>query len=1363
MRGAAVLVRLLIACALVASAFGGALAAESTTGAIAGSVVNAQDAPLAGAAVVAASASGRYTAQTDARGRFTMLGIDAGTYAVSAEAHGFAPAVRAGVIVLPGETQRITFRLSASALSTGLRSIGSVRSRAGSFAVGSSAATFAVSGAAARAAASANGASGLAAYTAGTVQGAIASVPGVQQDSFANAILRGGKVDDTLFDFDSVPVPQGLIAEPGGNVVGAQLPSTGIATTTVTLAGYQAEGDNALGGIVDQIPAVGTYPGRTAVELTQGAPYRGEQLSVSSVWATPDLRWRYAFAATTGSRDFAYGDGHTFYPAEAGTYGLALARRSGSSASSNVHFRPRPGDDISLTALVAQASYDQYGTPYPGETYGAFGPSTAFGRDPNAPVTAPARVRGTLDVVKAAVDAHVAARGHAAAGVPLAVRFRLRRAVLGRSVVSRRADLALGVARRPRRGRSRTTSRTRATSGTIVKFGAGYRTSTTFLDELVPTANERVRSRPTIFSSLAYLGDTWSISPRLDVSATARFTSAHVVPSDGFIYDVSALDPHASAVYRIGNDLAARVTFDHTTVAPKPLQADRTDSTGSTAFVPLGPETQNALTYALEGGGPTQFRLTYFTQRERNRIDVLPVNFRSVVNQGQSPSAVGVPTNAGELRASGVDAWLHRGRVTFSATALRGFSSSASQFAFNGLNAAAVEAGHLFPLGYVPDVSAEPGVRDPRADSAARHAVLSYESGYRYGNGTAIVDVRRRRQAGARAQRQPRQPRLQLLLLARSVAAVRRGRAIRTSDRSARRKAPIRTRCARRRRRCCRCTSKRDRRRDSPWCWTCRTCSARRRRRSTRAIPYLIGPPGYAGGDPPTRHGTASSKAAAVRARQRRADIRRQHAGAAVDVRPCRLRAAELSGSALGRAVTALPALRAARRYRRYDVPSAMSTTAPAHAARQLHPLFVGELTGVDLRALHDRAELDEIKALMDRYAVLVVRDQPFADDEQAAFARRLDGELVTKVARSVIDSAARLKEPGLTDISNLDENDRILDAADRRRMYSLGNRLWHSDSSFQSPPARYSMLSAKAVPDAGGETEYADMRAAYDALPDALKTQIEDLRAFHSIIYSRSTIGFTEFSDAERAQFPGAEQPLVRVAPGLRAQERVRRVARLARDRLARPRRPPAAARADGARDAAAVRLPPHVAHRRLRDLGQPLHDAPRPAVRRDDAAPRPAPRDDDRSSSPIGAKPRPLSHVKNRISRRRSCIILPSPHTIEGMMNAGMLPSAADHTGRAFAVARVRRRPSRPQLHFDGAAGVADWTAAKVLVEHLFARSNKPHRQRRVRDRLPARAGATPAATSSTCTTSTTTRCRSRSPTSPARAPKPRSMPRW
>ena len=200
--------------------------------------------------------------------------------------------------------------------------------------------------------------------------------------------------------------------------------------------------------------------------------------------------------------------------------------------------------------------------------------------------------------------------------------------------------------------------------------------------------------------------------------------------------------------------------------------------------------------------------------------------------------------------------------------------------------------------------------------------------------------------------------------------------------------------------------------------------------------------------------------------------------------------------------------------------------------ARPLHPLFAGEVRGVDVRTL-DAEGLDRVRALMDQYAVLVFREQPFADDEQIAFARRLGGELVTKVGRSVIDHASRLKHEALTDISNLDENDEIMSRDDRRRMYSLGNRLWHTDASFQSPSARYSMLSAKAVPDADGETEYADMRAAYDALPERLKAEIANLRAFHSIIHSRETIGFTAFSDAERAQFPGTDQPLVRVHPG--------------------------------------------------------------------------------------------------------------------------------------------------------------------------------------------------------------------------------------
>jgi len=203
-----------------------------------------------------------------------------------------------------------------------------------------------------------------------------------------------------------------------------------------------------------------------------------------------------------------------------------------------------------------------------------------------------------------------------------------------------------------------------------------------------------------------------------------------------------------------------------------------------------------------------------------------------------------------------------------------------------------------------------------------------------------------------------------------------------------------------------------------------------------------------------------------------------------------------------------------------------------ALSVRPLHPLFVGELRDVDLRRA-DESTLADLRALLDRYAVLVVRDQPFEDAEQIAFAQRLDGALVTTIARSMVEGKRRLAHEAMADISNLDENGAPFERSDRRRMYSLGNRLWHTDASFQDPSARYSMLSARGVPGTGGETEYADLRAAYDALPAELQAQIADLRAYHSILYSREQIGFTDFSEAERAQFPGAEQPLVRVHPG--------------------------------------------------------------------------------------------------------------------------------------------------------------------------------------------------------------------------------------
>jgi alpha-ketoglutarate-dependent 2,4-dichlorophenoxyacetate dioxygenase len=197
---------------------------------------------------------------------------------------------------------------------------------------------------------------------------------------------------------------------------------------------------------------------------------------------------------------------------------------------------------------------------------------------------------------------------------------------------------------------------------------------------------------------------------------------------------------------------------------------------------------------------------------------------------------------------------------------------------------------------------------------------------------------------------------------------------------------------------------------------------------------------------------------------------------------------------------------------------------------RRLHPHFAAEVSPVDLRQVHDRERLERIRAGMDEYAVLVFRDQPFADEEQLAFARRFDGELHTKTGAAVLQKS-RLGNEALSDISNLDENGEIMPSDDRRRMYSLANRLWHTDASFQDPPGRYSMLSARVVPPAGADTEYADMRAAYDALPAETKAQIEGLRVHHSIAYSRQTLGF-EFSEGELEQLRGAVHPLVRTLP---------------------------------------------------------------------------------------------------------------------------------------------------------------------------------------------------------------------------------------
>jgi alpha-ketoglutarate-dependent 2,4-dichlorophenoxyacetate dioxygenase len=196
-----------------------------------------------------------------------------------------------------------------------------------------------------------------------------------------------------------------------------------------------------------------------------------------------------------------------------------------------------------------------------------------------------------------------------------------------------------------------------------------------------------------------------------------------------------------------------------------------------------------------------------------------------------------------------------------------------------------------------------------------------------------------------------------------------------------------------------------------------------------------------------------------------------------------------------------------------------------------LSPVFAAEVSPIDLRQVHDRDTLEQLRAGMDQYGVLVFRQQLFTDEEQLAFAQRFDGTLHAKTSVSVL-TKNRFGNEALTDISNVNAQGEILPANDRLRASTVSNRLWHTDASFENPAGRYSMLSARVVPPVRADTEFADMRAAYDALDDETKQSLEGLQVFHSIVYSRHVLGF-EFSEEERAKLKGAVHPLVRLLPG--------------------------------------------------------------------------------------------------------------------------------------------------------------------------------------------------------------------------------------
>jgi alpha-ketoglutarate-dependent 2,4-dichlorophenoxyacetate dioxygenase len=205
-------------------------------------------------------------------------------------------------------------------------------------------------------------------------------------------------------------------------------------------------------------------------------------------------------------------------------------------------------------------------------------------------------------------------------------------------------------------------------------------------------------------------------------------------------------------------------------------------------------------------------------------------------------------------------------------------------------------------------------------------------------------------------------------------------------------------------------------------------------------------------------------------------------------------------------------------------------------SVKRLHPLFAAEINGPDLSRPLDAITARAIEQTMDEFAVAVIPAQQIDDAQQIAFAGQygpLEVAPMVKGKTGARGIGKRIEHREIFDISNLDDDGRILDADDQRATYQQGNQLWHTDSSFRQKSATWSLLHARVIPPDGADTEFVDTRAVYDALTDAMKSRIEGLVAEHSIWHSRAKLGGYVPSEEERQSRPPAQHPLVRRHPG--------------------------------------------------------------------------------------------------------------------------------------------------------------------------------------------------------------------------------------
>ena len=198
---------------------------------------------------------------------------------------------------------------------------------------------------------------------------------------------------------------------------------------------------------------------------------------------------------------------------------------------------------------------------------------------------------------------------------------------------------------------------------------------------------------------------------------------------------------------------------------------------------------------------------------------------------------------------------------------------------------------------------------------------------------------------------------------------------------------------------------------------------------------------------------------------------------------------------------------------------------------KPLHPLFVAEARGIDIRQPLTVEQVRQINAAMNRYAVLVWPGQPLTQDEQLRFSESF-GPLDIGLKR-VFKRKERFADERMIDISNVDALGHVAKRDSPKNLSNFANQLWHSDSSFMNPRGAYSILHSIIKPSWGGDTEFADLRAAYDALPERTRKEIQDLRAEHYALHTRILLGDDAYTDEQKKEIPPAVWPLADVHPG--------------------------------------------------------------------------------------------------------------------------------------------------------------------------------------------------------------------------------------